>query len=125
MKVRLVLGTIILATQVACTGSMSAVNSDVGKFGSSTEFKEVQEFSKASEIIQAKCVHCHSAGGPAAVAPMNFSSSSEFVTSGLVVPGDIDGSKLLARLKGYQPVVASKGLGPTNMPTRVGSRSLP
>lgn len=116
MKLRLILGTVILSTQLGCTGSFRSLNSDELAFSSSTQLTEVQEFTKASEVIQAKCLQCHSSGGSAAVAPMDFASSAGFVNSGLVVPGDIDGSKLIARLKGYQPVVADQNFGPKNMP---------
>ncbi|MEO0336362.1 MAG: DUF1592 domain-containing protein, partial [Pseudomonadota bacterium] len=83
---------------------------------SDSTVEEVQEFAKASAIIQANCVQCHAPGKSASVAPMNFGSSAEFIRAGLVVPGDVDRSKLIARLNGYEPVKASQGLGPRDMP---------
>lgn len=58
-------------------------------------------FASAQKILNDSCVSCHSASGSAAFAPLNFATEADFVTAGLVVPGDPTKSKLLFRLKNY------------------------
>ena len=115
MNYKLSVGAILMITQLGCTAGLESYHEGTVS-SEANDFNEVVEFTEATKIIQARCVHCHSSGGTAAVAPMDFATSFEFVQSGLVVPGDVDASKLIARLKGYVPVTASQNLGPMNMP---------
>jgi hypothetical protein len=61
----------------------------------------VERFENAKTIISTNCTSCHSAGKEAAAFPLTFATENEFVSAGLVVPGDIDGSKLVYRMTRY------------------------
>ena len=59
------------------------------------------EFAPAKAVLERNCTSCHSSGGRADFAPMNFQFESEFIQAGLIVPGDVDQSKLIHRVQGY------------------------
>jgi hypothetical protein len=86
--------------------SGSASSSSVGA-------TSVDRFSKAQSVLQTSCVSCHSSGGSAAFAPLNFTSEAQFVSSGMIVPGSLDSSKLIFRTTHFDGTNAAA----RNMPT--------
>ncbi len=74
---------------------------------------EELRFKAASTVIQAKCASCHSEGGSASFAPFTFNSEGQFISAGLISPGDPSKSKLIYRLKNYPDTSITN----RNMPT--------
>ncbi len=66
-------------------------------------------FEMAQSILQARCVHCHSSGGQAAQHDFELNTEQEFITAGLIVPGQVSQSKIVTRAQGY-------GASNSNMP---------
>lgn len=74
---------------------------------------ERARFAAAKQILDAKCLSCHTSGGSAAFSPFSFSSEQQFVSSGLISAGNPSQSKLIYRLKNYPDTTISN----RNMPT--------
>lgn len=99
--------------QIQTLASESASSADNGLSGdgaSPTQSTQEEFFKSAQDVLQRKCVQCHSsASGASGGQSLNLQlqSEAEFVAGGLVVPGDIAKSKLIFRLKNYPVGAAS------------------
>lgn len=100
MGKKIILNILAVSALCGCTAGMQAPSYNQSKLDSgSTE--PTTEFAKASVVITQKCASCHCAGGQASFAPMDFLNEDQFVQTGLVIPGDVDKSKLIHRSIGY------------------------
>jgi len=61
----------------------------------------VERFAKAQDALNRNCVSCHSAGKTAGHIPLDFSSEAQFASAGLLVPGDVNNSKIIYRMSLY------------------------
>ncbi|MCB0406824.1 MAG: DUF1588 domain-containing protein [Bdellovibrionales bacterium] len=83
-----------------CTGSFEAAGPLTAKDLSSELADDPQaltRFAKAQNVMQKSCNQCHQAGGSAGHKSFTLTSQSDFVTAGLVAPGNIDASPLITR----------------------------
>ncbi len=79
---------------------------------SSRSSLELDLFGKVQTILQRDCMGCHTDGGSAPT--FNYSHESDFVRSGLIVPGSPQNSKLIFRLKNFNDPVATTDNMPLN-----------
>ncbi len=94
------------------TTSMNACSAPMHSNFSSSSSSSVEDqlFTKVKTILDSKCISCHTEGGRAI--SFNLNSSSDFIRTGLVVPGVPNQSKLIFRLKNF----VAQGALNNNMP---------
>ncbi|MEM7646617.1 MAG: DUF1587 domain-containing protein, partial [Pseudomonadota bacterium] len=61
----------------------------------------LSRFQAAQQVMGQFCLQCHAPGQSAARWPLDYSTESQFINSGMIVPGDVDQSKLVVQLLHY------------------------
>lgn len=85
--------SVLLAQNCAPQHMMSNLDS------SSLNSQDTPAFLAAKDVLQSKCVKCHSSTGLASFAIFDLSAAQNFVSTGQVIPGKPNESKLIFRLK--------------------------
>ena len=105
----------VMSRYIAGNNLIANVVLDPSLIPSGGEVKETPEFLAAKAVVDAKCIHCHKAGGT--MPDLVGLTASKAVTKGIIVKGNAQASKLYYRLKN------ASGIGPQNMPTDAGFSS--
>lgn len=103
--------SLILATFNNCGGGFTALSKDSSSNASSVVVPS--RFSRVTQILNANCVSCHRSGGSAGQARLDFETEAQFISAGMITPGDPAASKLIFRLKNYPDTQVTN----RNMPT--------
>lgn len=103
--------TWVTTSMNACSAPMHSLTSTSS---SSSNGLEVELFAKVKSILDNNCVSCHTTGGSAG--NLNFANSTDFVRSGMIVPGAPNRSKLIFRLKNFVDPTATNNNMPQGRP---------
>lgn len=77
---------------------------------SSPQPVQTSRFAIAREVLARNCTGCHFPGSTSG--SLAFATELEYINAGLVTPGNIDGSKLIYRLRNYPQEIQGRNMPP-------------
>lgn len=86
---------------IACLSLLGCNKFKAIDSGGSIDHANDAMFAAAKSILSRNCMSCHQAGGGAT--RFDLSTPNQFISSGLIEPGNPNGSKLIYRMKNFQP----------------------